>query len=134
MIQKKKRLHVETIRVLNEFKCFHVKKLDIICKHLQMQVETKDQDVGIRYCYCEEEYDVSQDDMIRCDNCEEWFHYTCLKFTEEERRYWSSQETENIPWYCSGCPVIKESSIFYTKNKFLDVVAKEDSEVDKDDS
>ena len=35
--------------------------------------------------------------MICCDECEEWFHGTCVRIPEE------AWDIEQFKWYCSSC-------------------------------
>ena len=43
------------------------------------------------YCYCRLPDD--GDTMIRCDMCQEWFHYNCLK----------TKPLDTSTWLCDNC-------------------------------
>ena len=45
------------------------------------------------FCICRLP-DTTGDDMVLCDDCQEWFHLSCLNWTE-------SPSTEK--WFCSNC-------------------------------
>ena len=51
-------------------------------------------DIEIKlYCKCLMP-DTWDDDMIMCDNCEEWFHFKCVDVPSKE---------ELSKWFCSDC-------------------------------
>ncbi|OUM63822.1 hypothetical protein PIROE2DRAFT_22167, partial [Piromyces sp. E2] len=35
------------------------------------------------YCICHQEYD-KNNPMIACDNCQEWYHFSCIGLTEDK--------------------------------------------------
>uniref|UniRef100_A0A6G1SFG1 CXXC-type zinc finger protein 1 n=1 Tax=Aceria tosichella TaxID=561515 RepID=A0A6G1SFG1_9ACAR len=45
-----------------------------------------------KYCICRKTN--SDENMVQCDKCSEWFHYRCLRITEVDK---------NADWFCPIC-------------------------------
>ena len=43
------------------------------------------------------------DKAVSCDICDFWFHKTCQGISDQLYKVLTSQETDSISWFCSGC-------------------------------
>ena len=67
------------------------------------EVEKNKQDI---YCKCKRP---SFGEMIQCEQCQEWFHFECVKF---------KKENEPKEWYCDDCKnLLKKSEKIKKKKK-----------------
>ncbi|CAL8091741.1 unnamed protein product [Orchesella dallaii] len=62
-------------------------------------VGTYSTQAGVQVWVClvceEQEHEQSSRDMICCDGCEDWYHWSCVGITQ--------QITEDQPWFCKRC-------------------------------
>ncbi|GAB5591434.1 Transcription factor bye1 [Umbelopsis nana] len=50
------------------------------------------------YCICQQPYDGNP--MVQCDNCQEWFHCSCVNL--------DADEAEDMDWTCDSCPKVSK--------------------------
>jgi len=62
------------------------------------QDDEEDKDYCITTCLLGRKYQVANDLMIGCDNCENWYHPKCIKMTDEE-----FEIVKNSEWKCYDC-------------------------------
>ncbi len=50
------------------------------------------------YCHCRKPYE--DEDMIGCENCEEYYHPECIGMSKEEFQYFVERDDE---YFCPAC-------------------------------
>jgi hypothetical protein len=78
-------------------------------------VEEKEEPPIPLYCTCLSPYDPNGEDMIVCDKCENWFHYSCVSLTARS----NVVRDEAAKWLCKACVMpLRSSPLPARKRKF----------------
>ncbi|MEN2500777.1 MAG: hypothetical protein MHMPM18_004926, partial [Marteilia pararefringens] len=59
---------------------------------------------GGKYCYCDNLYNPDSDDMIKCLNCEDWFHISHID--QEYASLFDENQTFFICKECTSCSIV----------------------------
>ena len=84
--------------------------MSLVSETVKADDEGEEEEEEQRYCVCRGTY--GNKFMIGCDNCEEWFHGSCISINSDQAKYVDK-------YYCPFCKGEENVSSYYSSISFL---------------